>query len=302
MVMDRLRQVSNVWNWLPAFRVVAEYESIHKAATVLNVSASALSRTVRLLEDAIGEVLFVRSATGLTLTSFGGELLNGTRDAMRRIDDVIAARGAADGRELTFVAGTHGPVLPRLLDRALASVIPEFPEVNYRTTTIEDENVAAELLRGNLDFAIVEGGTGFEPGPELASQEAAELGFAFYAPPTHPLAAGAAGGEPLADAVASSRLVMLARMDADRPGARAGRVVAVAASLESAESIAERGAFLVLLPVALAPHAFRMVAPSETRMSVLAVYRRPREQEPPPLVRALVAALGAVLRTAAANH
>lgn len=299
MVMDRLRQVSNVWNWLPAFRVVAEYESIHKAANVLNVSASALSRTVRLLEDAIGEVLFVRSATGLTLTSFGGELLNGTRDAMRRIDDVIAARGAADGRELTFVAGTHGPVLPRLLDRALASVIPEFPKVSYRTTTIEDENVAAELLRGNLDFAIVEGGTGFEPGPELTSQEAAELGFAFYAPPTHPLAAG---GEPLADAVASSRLVMLARIDADRPCARAGSVVAVAASLESAESIAERGAFLALLPVALAPQAFRMVAPSETRMSVLAVYRRPREQEPPALVRALVAALGAVLRTAAANH
>lgn len=42
--MERLRRVANLWNWLPPFRVVAEYQSIQRAAVVLNVSASALSR------------------------------------------------------------------------------------------------------------------------------------------------------------------------------------------------------------------------------------------------------------------
>lgn len=298
MVMDRLRRVSNVWNWLPAFRVVAEYESIHKAATVLNISASALSRTVRLLEDAIGETLFVRRATGLTLTSFGGELLSGTRDAMRRIDDVIAPHGTAPGREIVFVAGAHGPILPRLLDRALAGVIPAFPDVSYRTTIIDEDDVAAELLRGNLDFAVVEGGAGFEHGAGLTSHDAAELGFAVYAPPTHPLAAA---GPPLAGDVDAAKLVTLARVDALERGARRGTVVAVAASLESAESIAERGPFLALLPVSLAPPSFRRVAPSETRLTALAVYRRPREEEAPALVRALVAALAAETRTRPAD-
>jgi len=88
--MPRSRRIADVWNWLPAFRAVAEYESIHKAAVVLSISASALSRTVRLLESSLGAPLFVRSNGGLTLTAFGAEVLEGTRDAMRRVDDAVA--------------------------------------------------------------------------------------------------------------------------------------------------------------------------------------------------------------------
>ena len=85
--MDRARRVASLWNWLPAFRVVAEYEGIQKAAVVLHVSPSSLSRTIKLIEDVIGTPLFVRASTGLTLTAFGVELLKRTREAMRRVDD-----------------------------------------------------------------------------------------------------------------------------------------------------------------------------------------------------------------------
>ena len=180
--MDPLRRVANLWNWLPAFRVVAEYESIQKAAVVLNVSASALSRTVRLLEEATNEPLFVRDATGLTLTAFGSELLRGTRDAMRRVDDVVAnAQGR--GWERVLVAAAAGPVLTRLLDRAMCHGIREHEGVRYRVTSVDETSAAAELLRGNLDVALVDYSAEFEVPPELSAVRVGDLEFAVLAPP-----------------------------------------------------------------------------------------------------------------------
>jgi DNA-binding transcriptional LysR family regulator len=286
MAMDRMLAVSNAWNWLPAFRVVAEYESIQKAAVVLNVSASALSRTVRLLEDAVGEMLFVRGATGLTLTTFGAELLRGTRDAMRRIDDVLAVdRGAHPTR--VFALAANGAVLPRLLDGALTRILHE-ADVSYRTSTVEHENVAAELLRGNLDVVLVEGGGGYEHPPEVTSVRVGELGFALFAPPTHPLFASSAP-----DVGPQTKRVSLARIAAAEQDP--AYVAAVAASMESAERISERGPLLAHLPRALAPTAFRVVAPSTTRLTVLAVYRTALGKQPPTLVRSFVEALRAVV-------
>jgi DNA-binding transcriptional LysR family regulator len=294
MAMDRLRRVSNIWNWLPAFRVVAEYESIQKAAVVLNVSASALSRTVRLLEDAISETLFVRSATGLTLTTFGTELLNGTRDAMRRIDDVVAGQETSGSDERTFVAAANGPVLSRLLDRALCGVVRDFDGVRFRTTSVDDENAVAELLRGNLDLALVEGGLGFEIPDVLTGDRIGELRFAMLAPPSHPMAER---GEAVLPAdLAAAKMVTLAAVAAHE---QPSRIVASVASMESAESLAEQGAFLAHLPIALAPASFRVVAPSPARLRVTALSRKPLEKEAPALVRALVGAIRAVVERSA---
>src|SRR5262245_9460417 len=88
--MPRFRRVADVWNWLPAFRAVAEHESIHAAAAALCLSPSALSRTVRLLEDALGVRLFERLGNRLKLTSIGEQLLSIARDAMRRVDDGLS--------------------------------------------------------------------------------------------------------------------------------------------------------------------------------------------------------------------
>ena len=291
--MDRLRSVSNAWNWLPAFRAVAEYESIHKAAAVLNVSASALSRTVRLLEDAVGAMLFVRSATGLTLTSFGAELLRGTRDAMRRIDDVLEAeRGVRADR--IFAMGASGPVLPRLLDCALARVLSAATDVSYRTNDVADEDVAAELLRGNLDVAVVESGPGLEHPPEITSVKLGELAFAWLAPPGHALAVGSTAEAE--DALAGAKAVTLARVVLPEGAPRS--IVAVAASMESAERLAERGPFLAFLPRVLAPAGYRMVLASTIRIGAVALFRTPLEKEAPLLVQTLVDALLEVVRGA----
>ncbi len=59
--MERLRRVASFWNWLPAFRAVAETEHLPTAAEALFVSPSALSRAIRLLEKDVGQPLFRRT-------------------------------------------------------------------------------------------------------------------------------------------------------------------------------------------------------------------------------------------------
>ncbi len=56
--MDPTKKLRDIWAWIPVFRVVAETEHLPTAAARLHVSPSALSRTVRLVEDTLGEELF----------------------------------------------------------------------------------------------------------------------------------------------------------------------------------------------------------------------------------------------------
>ena len=46
MPLARYRRIAHLWNWLPSFRVAAEYESIQRAALAMAVSPSSLGRVV----------------------------------------------------------------------------------------------------------------------------------------------------------------------------------------------------------------------------------------------------------------
>ncbi len=64
-----------------AFVAVAEARSFSRAAEALGVSPSALSQTVRLLEDSIGSQLLNRTTRSVSLTEAGTRLLNRAKAA-----------------------------------------------------------------------------------------------------------------------------------------------------------------------------------------------------------------------------
>ena len=55
--MEHLRRLYRVWNWLPAFRAVAETEHLPTASEMLGLTPSALSRAIKQLEDELVELL-----------------------------------------------------------------------------------------------------------------------------------------------------------------------------------------------------------------------------------------------------
>lgn len=144
--MDRATRLAELWSWLPAFRTVAETQHLPTAAAVLHVSPSALSRSVGLLEAALGQPLFRRVGRRLQLDRAGELLLEATRDAMRRLDDGLDA------------------VVAKRLDRVrVFAPAPWFELVVLPVMTgfdgvvldvVDVHEPAAALLRGDIDLAV----------------------------------------------------------------------------------------------------------------------------------------------------
>ncbi len=86
--------LESYWNWLPTFRVVAERENLQEASRMLQLSASSVSRTIRLLEGELGRALFSRDGGRMHINPAGRVLLEAVRRSMRLVDDgAVSLRG-----------------------------------------------------------------------------------------------------------------------------------------------------------------------------------------------------------------
>ncbi len=144
--VDRALRLTRFWNWLPAFRAVAETEHLPTAARLLHVTPSALSRSVRQLEDTLGQALFVRRNRALRLTPAGREVLAAVREAMRGLDDRVGRAASAAAREPVRIAGPSPWVIALALPSAGDAVIEHH--------VVPEDDLAARLLRGQVDLAV----------------------------------------------------------------------------------------------------------------------------------------------------
>jgi DNA-binding transcriptional LysR family regulator len=78
------------WDKLKIFHTVAEASSFTKAATVLNLSQSAISRQIQSLENELKIKLFERHARGLVLTDNGKYLFQTAHEVITKLKDVEA--------------------------------------------------------------------------------------------------------------------------------------------------------------------------------------------------------------------
>lgn len=167
--MDRALRITELWSWLPAFRVVAETEHLPSAAKAMHVSPSALSRSVSLLEAAIGERLFTRVGRRLRLNARGEVVLEAVRDAMRRIDDGLDN----EPRPTRLRVAGQSIWIEWLVVPAVAGV--ELEDVDVARPMIE-----AALMRGDIDLAIVEA---MQPRPGLLVERLGTLERALFRGP-----------------------------------------------------------------------------------------------------------------------
>jgi len=150
--MEHLRRVSQLWNWLPAFRAVAETEHLPTASKGLHVTPAALSRTVRLLEDELGMELFVRRGRRLELNDDGQILVAAVRSAMRLVHDAMLQLGQSKlAGPVRVAAGGVAQVFAR---RALAEARRRHPALVPHMLTPRPSTAAADLRQGNLDLVV----------------------------------------------------------------------------------------------------------------------------------------------------
>jgi DNA-binding transcriptional LysR family regulator len=189
--MDRLIRLARLWSWLPAFRACAETQNLHRAAELLHVSPSALSRAVHLLEEDVGRPLFVRTGRNVQLNAAGGELLGALREVMRRLDDCVSRVEGAPSPSALHVSG-FGEITRCLVVPALGAIREQLPSVIVHVHSCAPADVPALLLSGQLDVAVARQPVAT---PQLLSVPLGRLPAGVYCGRGHPLFGATAADE-----------------------------------------------------------------------------------------------------------
>lgn len=245
--MERLRRLTTLWNWLPAFRAVAETQHLPAASKQLHVSPSALSRTIRLLEEDVGQPLFNRVGRGIELNATGERLLSAVRDSMRLVDEALGAMAAKQFVGRVKIASFE-PLTTRFVLPALARLRALHPQLLPHLATEPSSAHNALLLRGQVDVALA-----IDPRPheEVTTTKLADWPCSVYVGAAHPLA----GTTPSVDEVLGHAFVAPDDHDGIRRDgwpAQLRRTVGMHAELGVALEVVRRGAFVGVLPDALA--------------------------------------------------
>ena len=142
-------------NDLLAFLAVAREGSFTKAAAKLGVSQSALSHTMRGLEERLAVRLLTRTTRRVSATAAGDRLLRSLGPRFEEIEaelDALSELRAKPAGTIRITAGEHAAVA--VLDPALTKLLPGYPDINveiivdYGLTDIVAERYDAGVRLG----------------------------------------------------------------------------------------------------------------------------------------------------------
>ena len=164
------------WGSLVAFAAVAEERSFTRAAARLGVSPSALSHTLRRLEERLRIQLLARSTRSVSTTEAGERLLARLRPAIEEIAGAVEELGRLLERPSGHVRITASrtaarmvvaPILPRftqtypeivveiLINPALTNIVAQRFDAGIRLGESLEKDVVAVPVTGPLRMAVV---------------------------------------------------------------------------------------------------------------------------------------------------
>ncbi len=182
--MKLAHRTAQVWNWLPAFRAVAEAEHLPTASKEVNLSPSALSRSVKLLEEDLGVDLFSREGRQLELTTAGRRLLGATRVALRAVESALDQILSSDSAGAVHVSAS-GPYASLFVLPALRKLTEQYPDIVAHVRSTGPAQAERLLIDGGLDIFVTDVPISRA---DLKVTRLGELSYSVYAADFHPLA------------------------------------------------------------------------------------------------------------------
>jgi DNA-binding transcriptional LysR family regulator len=137
------------------FREVARVGSIRKAASSMNVAASALNRQIINLEIQLGTPLFDRLPGGMRLTVAGDLLLRHAIDTLHDFDRVrVAIDDLKAARSGHVAIAALDSLLVDFLPRAIDRFRTDFPAVTYSVMAAQPPDVPSMVAAGDIDMGF----------------------------------------------------------------------------------------------------------------------------------------------------
>lgn len=137
------------------FYYAAKYGNLTQAAEVLHGSQPNLSRAIRLLEEELGCVLFVRSNRGMSLTPEGERLYSRVRAAVEQIQSAEnEIQNAVKMQEGCITIGVSETALRMLVLPVLGVFKKKYPGVHIRILNNLTAQAIESAGKGLVDFAV----------------------------------------------------------------------------------------------------------------------------------------------------
>ncbi|NNU66062.1 MULTISPECIES: LysR family transcriptional regulator [Rhizobium] len=137
---------------LAAFIAVAEAGSFTRASAKLGLSQSAVSYSVRMLEQRLGVRLISRTTRSLSLTDAGERMLRSLRPAFEHIESEIAAVSALRDKPAgTIRITTFRYAAMSVLWPVMTTFLAEYPDIEMEVTL--DEGLT-DIVAGRFDAGI----------------------------------------------------------------------------------------------------------------------------------------------------
>jgi DNA-binding transcriptional LysR family regulator len=137
---------------LAAFLVVARERSFTRAAGQLGVSPSAISHTIRSLEERLGVRLLTRTTRSVSPTDAGERLLRSVGPRFEEIRDELEAlsefRDKPAGR-IRIVAGDHAA--ETILWPAIRKLLPDYPDIHVEICV---DNGFTDIVAERFDAGV----------------------------------------------------------------------------------------------------------------------------------------------------
>lgn len=142
----------NLLTHLPIIVSVAKSGGFASAAAALNMSPSAVSHAVRVVEDRLGEPLFARTTRSVALTEAGVRFLASIGPALEDIDKAVEGVNALRG-EVTGVLRINAPRVAVLM--ALAPILAKLAWAHPRLTVeVHTNDAFVDIVGQGFDAGI----------------------------------------------------------------------------------------------------------------------------------------------------
>ena len=178
---------------LQTFLAVANEGHMTRAAVQLHLTQPAVSAQIARLEDALGQKLFDRTATGMVLTE-AGQLFRGfVQAAIARLEDGKVALDQLRGLQRgSLSVGGGATATTYLLPQLLGQFYARFPAIRILVREQPSQLVVENVLEGHLDLGVVTlplnlSATGPQSPEHLSVQEWITDEMRLLVPPGHAL-------------------------------------------------------------------------------------------------------------------
>lgn len=172
---------------LKHFVTLARLGSFAKASVALFMTQPALSRSIKALEDELGQLLFDRLGRRIELTPFGQQTLERALALLEDADHLARGSRAMDaqdaGRLRIGLSSGPGALLTVPLMTHFAQQFPQFHLDILRANT----DVLTQMLRERQADVVVVDLRSLRPAPDLTVTDVHELQGDFLCRPGHPL-------------------------------------------------------------------------------------------------------------------